>query len=257
MRGIFKKIKRYHSVLGPGRLLLFLLALGIKKSPGVRPLFKLYLAGIRHPVHLRFGTTDAWVFKEVLLDGEYDFLPATCPQVIVDAGANIGLASIFFANKFPEAIIYALEPESSNFALLEKNTAFYPQIKTLKRALWSENKNIQLINPDNGHWGFMTTDKTPNAREKTDLVPAVTLDRLLEESAANQVDILKIDIEGAEKEVFEHSQLWIARVGIIMAELHDLHRPGCSKAFNEATQGFPSKVTKGQTVMCLRADALT
>src|SRR5438477_12484313 len=125
-------IQRYHSMLGFPKVVMLLLALWLKKLPGARFLFRLRTPALKHPVYLRFGTTDAWVFKEVLLDSEYDFLPPISPKVIVDAGANIGLSSIFFANKFPEATIYALEPEESNFQLLEKNASAYPRIRPLK-----------------------------------------------------------------------------------------------------------------------------
>jgi hypothetical protein len=66
------------------------------------------------------------------------------------------------------------------------------------------------------------------------------------------IDILKIDIEGAEKEVFESSSIWIGKIGIIMTELHESLRPGCKKAFYDATKEFQPEVIKGQTVMRLQ-----
>ncbi len=50
------------------------------------------------------------------------------PETIVDAGANIGVTSIYFANRYPGAKIFAVEAEASNFAMLVKNTQAYPSI---------------------------------------------------------------------------------------------------------------------------------
>jgi hypothetical protein len=63
------------------------------------------------------------------------------------------------------------------------------------------------------------------------------------------VDLLKIDIEGAEREVMEESGAWINTVAVLMIELHDDIKPGCSKAFYEATEGFSKDVIKGETIM--------
>jgi len=68
---------------------------------------------------------------------------STEPDVIVDAGANIGLASICFANKYANATIIAVEPEQSNFELLEENVAPYPNIVPVQAALWYEDSEVR------------------------------------------------------------------------------------------------------------------
>lgn len=263
MLRVLKKIREYYSLLGLKRLIGVLLGLLLAKVSGRRllkfwrkwPLCKIQVPGIRHPVSLRVGTTDVEVLKQVLLDGEYDFLPSIHPKVIIDAGANIGLSAIFFTNKFPEAVIYALEPEESNFRLLEINTSAYPQIRPLKAALWNENKRISLIDPCGGHCGFVTLDEDPKQNQRQDLVDAITLDALMNKMDLKDIDILKVDIEGAEKEVFESSAKWIDKIRIVMVELHDRYRPGCDKAFFEATSRFQPGITNVQTVMRLQAAA--
>jgi len=252
---VLKKIQEYHSLLGTKQvakvlLALFLAELSAKRLLnlwGSRFMFTVKVPGIKHPVHLRLGTSDAWALKEVLLDGEYDFLPMISPKVIIDAGANIGLAAVFFANKFPDAMVFALEPEESNFKLLEKNIAAYPQIKALKIAIWNENKHINLVDASGGHWGFVTRDDV--SFEQRGLVEAITMDRLMEKLNLERIDILKVDIEGAEIEVFENPAKWIEKVRIIMIELHERYRPGCEQAFAVATQGFRPEIVKGQITM--------
>src|SRR5205809_677357 len=89
-------------------------------------------------MYLRAGESDVAAVRQVLRDGGYGF-DFTWPTggrvlkryneilerggipVIVDAGANIGAATILFHSQFPEAHIVAIEPEPGNFAILSKN----------------------------------------------------------------------------------------------------------------------------------------
>ena len=80
-------------------------------------------AGVKAPFKLRVPSTDVLTYMQVFLDNEYDFRAVERPQVIVDAGANIGLASILFANRYPQAEFLAIEPEHDNFNLLADNVA--------------------------------------------------------------------------------------------------------------------------------------
>ena len=72
---------------------------------------------------LRGKSSDFRVFDEIFLKEQYNshLLPKN-PKVILDAGANIGLSSVYFANRFPNAQVFALEPENSNYELLSVNT---------------------------------------------------------------------------------------------------------------------------------------
>src|ERR1051326_8504661 len=66
-------------------------------------------------LYLRTGTSDLPVFRQIFIDEEYNFQIPFQPSVIFDLGANVGFASIYFANKFPNARIIAVEPEISNY----------------------------------------------------------------------------------------------------------------------------------------------
>jgi len=174
-------------------------------------------------------------------------------HVIIDAGANIGLASVYFANLYPDAIIVSLEPDRSNFRLLEMNTADYPQIRAVNAALWCEDKQLSLFSPNGAHSGFCTLEKNSGSLQECGEVPAVTLDTLMKTQGLETIDVLKMDIEGAEKEVFQSSSTWIDKVNLLLIELHDHYKPGCSEAFYEATKNFqPEAVMKGETILRLR-----
>jgi FkbM family methyltransferase len=240
--------------------LLFLAGLQAAKMPRLLPkaLFRPVTfrpPGIRHPVIIRFGTTDMWVLKQVLLDRQYDFSIPFAPKVIVDAGANIGLSAVFFANKYPDSVIFALEPEESNFKSLEANAAAYPQIKALKMALWSENRQISLIDPKGGDWGFLISEQGGQPGQNRGLVQATNVESLMHAMGVEGIDVLKIDIEGAEKEVFESCSNWIDKVRIIMVELHDQLKPGCVRAFSEATRDFPAEFHNEEIIVRARSMA--
>jgi FkbM family methyltransferase len=246
----FKKIRHYYLAIGLYGVLVFIFA----KVLRTHPLFKTKVPGIRHPVYLRIGTTDATVLRQVLIEKHYDIPRQVAPKAILDAGANIGFSAIFFANKYPDATIVALEPESSNFQLLQRNVSAYPQIKPLQAALWKENRQINLIDPNHGHHGFQTVEVTMNGCAQLGLVQALTVDAVMSRMGLSSVDLLKIDIEGAEKEVFESSAKWIDRVQMIMAELHDSIKPGCSKAFREATKVFTLESSNGEIIVRSRTE---
>ena len=209
---------------------------------------------VRHPFHLRLPSTDVPTYCEVFLRRDYAFEAQRAPQVIVDAGANIGLSAIFFANLFPDARIYALEPEPSNFQMLLKNVAPYEQITALNVALWNENKLISLVDPGLGEWGFMTEDAAHGALERG-LVQALTLDRLIQDHQLDRIDLLKLDVEGAEREVFSDPGAWIDRVDAMIVELHDRMKPGCSRNFYLATQAFELEWMRGPLVGVARAQS--
>jgi FkbM family methyltransferase len=191
--------------------------------------------GIAHPVHLRVRTTDVALFREIFLHGIYEANFCEEPQVVVDAGANIGLSSVFYANKFPNARIVAVEPEPSNYEMLQKNTAPYPNVIAVHAALWKENCNLSVYDPGTGNTTFRTQ---PSAGKNTPVV-GVTLDKLMMDYGIDRIDLLKMDIEGAESDVFEHPSQWIDRVGAIAVEVHDWIHSGSSAIVRSATRDFP------------------
>jgi FkbM family methyltransferase len=209
---------------------------------------------VRHPITLRTRTSDIDTYDQVLYSGEYDVPGFGDVTTIVDAGANIGLASMFFAHKFPNARIIALEPESSNFELMSRNLNAYPNVTCLKKALWSQSGSVTVFDPGDGAWGFRTESEGAGDTmgKVIGTVECISLPDLLDEFDIDKLDVLKIDIEGSEKEVFDTSSEWIDRVDVIVAELHDRFKRGCSRAFYNATAGFARETHKGENIFTFR-----
>lgn len=206
--------------------------------------------GLHHPVHLRLRTTDVATFRQVFVTAEYDCKLRKLPQIIIDAGANIGLTSVFYANKYPDARILALEPEASNFQMLKANVAHYRNITPIRAALWKTRGDVKVIDPGLGHYGFQTISQADDNSDSTKetSVPAVTIDGLIREFSLAHVDILKCDIEGSEREVFETATSWVNRVGVIVIELHEHLRIGCTRSVYSAVGEFGVQWRRGETV---------
>ncbi|HEY4339702.1 MAG TPA: FkbM family methyltransferase [Steroidobacteraceae bacterium] len=255
----FAAVKMYLGTVGMGGL-LYAMRSKISKSA---VLFEVNRSDCRHPFLLRIRSSDVPTYGQIFVHQEYNFSATTQPEVIIDAGANIGLASIYFANKFPHAKIIAIEPEASNFALLKMNVAPYPQIIALQAALWHRNEEIDLIDPGLGKWekwGFMTEKKGPSenlAGRTCHAVAAMTVDKIMADHNLKKVDILKIDIEGAEREVFSDTSSWIDRVNSVIIELHERMKAGCNRSFYCGSNGFDREWQQGENVFLSRANYLT
>jgi FkbM family methyltransferase len=208
--------------------------------------------GVLHPVHLRLRTTDVASCGEILIKRQYDWAFLRTPKIIVDAGANIGLASIFYANKYPSAQIIAIEPEASNYQMLVKNTAAYSTVKAVNAALWSENCELDIFDPEQGHTAFQMRGKTDSRATQRARILGITLDKLMSDFGISHIDLLKVDIEGAERQVFAQADRWIAGVDNIAIELHDWMLPGCDDAVQQAAKEFESKLKNGETTYLAR-----
>lgn len=202
--------------------------------------------GFKHPMYLRVRSSDTALFTEIIKQKSYNWNPPKPPKMIVDAGANVGLASIWFANRFPESRIVAIEPDPDNYRMLRKNTVAYPQIALLNAALWGSAASLDMDYSAQSTAGWQVRE-SGNGK-----VQGVTMSEVMSMYGLDHIDLLKVDIEGSEKEVFESSTVWINRVGSILIELHDRFKPGCGKAVFSATRDFRQECDFGELSVFVR-----
>ena len=246
-----KIIRWYLSLFGLPGLLLAVRGRNLNQLPEIT----VTPPGVRHPVCLRLRSSDMAVFRQVFVTGEYDCRLAKPPSVIVDAGANIGLTSVYYASRYPQARIIAIEPELSNFELLVKNAVAFRNVIPVWAALWNEDREISVVDPGRGCYGFQTAaDEIPPAARRVAKVPGLTMNKLMRDHAIGHIDILKVDIEGSEKELFENASSWIGCVGVIAIELHDRIRDGCSASFYAAASGLTHEFHRGETTFLMRRE---
>ncbi len=251
---MIQSIKFYYSIIGFGGLFSAIKA----KLTGSTVIFEHHRNDCKHPINLRIPSSDISTFKQVYIDKEYNFQVEESPTVIIDAGANIGLASIYFANTYPDAKIIAIEPERNNFEILKINSAQYSNIFPLQAALWHKNEIITLVDPGLGSWGFMTESQGDNSKNNAcHPVDAITVDWIMNKYNLKKIDILKIDIEGAEKEVFSDTSSWMYKVDSLIVELHERMKPGCNRNFYSGTAGFDNEWHQGENVYLSRQKTLS
>ena len=216
---------------------------------------KLKVPGLEEKVTLRNSTSDAHCFNQVFLDLDYDFDLPFKPSFIVDCGANVGLSSLFFHRKYPDAEIVAVEPESSNFEMLVKNTKAYSGIHPYRYGIWNKNIHLEIVDESAGNdkWGFKVKETFPGAPGS---IEAITIDEIMKRFDRDEIDILKIDIEGSEIEVFSsHFENWLPKTRIIMIELHDRGRKDCGKTFFQTLFKYDFSINqyhRGEIIMCIR-----
>ena len=148
----------------------------------------------------------------------------------------------------------------SETALLKENAAQYPNIIPVQAALWGKNGIINLIDLGFGEWGFMTEEnESPKsiAGNNCHSVPAITIEKIMKDNALERIDILKIDIEGAEKEVFRDTSPWIESVNSIIIELHERMKAGCNRSFYCGSNGFDNEWHQGENIYLSRGNYLT
>jgi FkbM family methyltransferase len=178
-------------------------------------------------VTIRPGTSDIRCLTKVFVNQEYKIPFETTPRLIIDAGANIGLATLYFSATFPRAKVIAIEPEPSNYELLVRNCAGITNVIPWHAAVWHTDTPLQIDNPGAEKWSFTVTTRTRAGSE----IKAVTIPQILAQCGHDVIDILKLDIEGAERELFCNGcEAWLPRVMMIIIELHDRFIPGCSRA---------------------------
>jgi FkbM family methyltransferase len=202
--------------------------------------FSIQLPGVKQRTWIRKNTSDWTAFKQVFIWKEYEYPIRFKPSTILDAGANVGYASQWFATKFPEAQIVSLEPESGNFNILEKNISDFKNIFPLKGGLWERTCFLRVISTDSGNWGFRTEEVETSA---SDTIKAFRIKDIMQERHWSTIDLLKMDIEGAESKVFAgDTSDWLPKVKMMFIELHDNIYRDCSKNLFKALAEYDFSV---------------
>ena len=178
------------------------------------------------PVTLRARTTDASTLRQILRENRFAGSLPDSARFIIDAGANIGLATAYLATRYPSGRVVALEIEPGNVAMLRHNMRGYPNVSVVHAGLWSRTTRLAVQSPSGAEWAFQAAER--HAADATEDVPGLTVSDVMVQFGATHVDILKVDIEGAEREVFgPTAEEWLDRVRLIAVELHDAFLPGC------------------------------
>lgn len=172
-----------------------------------------------HEIYLRRRSGDIFIFHEIFAFRCYslpDIVDSKSARVVVDLGANIGLTSLFWTRSFPHVRFVCVEPNPSNANLLRRNLSFLgSRLKVIEAAVSDVPGNLPFLD-SNWSWGGRLVVDGPGDRS----VRCLTFDQIMEESEIDAVDVLKVDIEGAERQLLSGRPAWLDKVSCVIAELH-------------------------------------
>lgn len=171
-------------------------------------------------IYLRTYSGDITMLYEILWQKVYSAVINKIRDVhtIVDAGANIGMTSLFFNQHFPQATIYALEPDVDNFEILTENLSEEIRkgvLVPVNAAIAEKDGNAYVQKNEFAYNSLVSKDQISDSK-----IRAYSMHTLLRDMMIEQIDILKIDIEGMEADVFNGDISWLSSVQTIVMECH-------------------------------------
>lgn len=234
------------SVLGVRGAFLFMLA-GIRRGR-----FRVPLSRYGRSIVIRGVSSDRWVLNSVLICEEYRGMAEVEARTIVDAGANIGCATLWFKQQFPAARIVALEPDPENYSLAVENTCGLPDVTVLPAGLWGFKTHLKVVNPDAWKYALRVEECADGP------ISAESLVSILEMTGWEHIDILKMDIEGAEASVLATDvHRWIGKVNVLIVELHQDVAPQCSRLLCQALASADFRLSwRGEDLVATRIPLL-
>ncbi len=206
-----------------------------------------------NPLYVRLDSADPFIFDEVFnaqiysLDntrignkiGEiYQGLSEGHVPLILDLGANVGYASVYYAKRYPRSFIVSTECEENNFKFLRRNTESFPNILALHAAIDSESgRRVYVTDRDDESTTsiyrscrFVVRPSHSPLAGETRPIETCTVDDLVAHAKKLQPDIVpflcKVDIEGYEKQLFSQNTDWLEPFHVLIGEGHDHVFPG-------------------------------
>ncbi|MFN8246984.1 MAG: FkbM family methyltransferase [Ferruginibacter sp.] len=205
----------------------------------------------RNEVQVRKSQSDFDIFLQVFAELQYDikFYLNFKPSVIVDCGSNVGYSILYFADLFPDAKIVGVEPDPRNFSVLQSNTASYPNVRLYQAGIWHTSARLDIR--DSSDWSASLEVK----ESLEGSLMGLPLTQIMQENGIDEIGILKLDIEGAEKAIFEHDpHPWLSKTRCLIIELHDQVQPGTSTLFfREMARYDWITYVKGENIICFRS----
>lgn len=185
-------------------------------------------------VELRPGSGDSLIFAQVFFDASYDLtslarwpeietLARTAPQpLVLDLGANVGFAALALHWQFPRARILAVEPEPNNYAQLCRNVAGIEAIVPAQAAVAAADGWVHLVNAGRKSSDFRTV---PVSSQPSTAIPAYSIETLWRRAGLcpdyGTPLLVKMDVEGAERDLFSPGCSWLERTPLLIVEPHD------------------------------------
>jgi FkbM family methyltransferase len=182
--------------------------------------------------------------REIFTEHTYDIEFTRSDPRILDLGSHIGLSCLYWLTLAPQAQITAVEPHPVLFTLLEQNiwdNNLENQITAIQKAVVGGPEKIVQLHSDTtrDHW-WSTSSLTPGAWSgEQDTAPTEVETVMLSQLLTDKVDLVKMDIEGAELEVLEQAEKQLHLVDQILVEVHSIQLAQLSGVLEVLKRQFP------------------
>lgn len=181
----------------------------------------------------KFPSSDMDVFYQIFLNNEYQEIFSIANKYfglqkvenIVDLGGNIGLTSLFLKSEYPTSKVIILEPDTDNFESLKQNlltnNKFNNNVNTCNGGIWSNDTKLRIRKDfrDGLDWSYRVEESDSNEG-----IDAFSIQSLCEKFNFKHIDVLKIDVEGTEKILFDENKTnldFLKYTKIIAIEIHE------------------------------------
>lgn len=167
------------------------------------------------PISARLHASDLTVLVDTFL-GKYH-LPlvnlGTSP-IILDLGSNVGYTMLHYKYLYPNAQIFGVEMDYDNFSIASENIKFYQNCRIINAAVWTEDTIVNYNGKNNESFHI-------SSFEEGKQVKALSINSIFNEFNIKDVDLVKMDIEGAEEEIFNKPLDWLKNIKYLLLEVHN------------------------------------
>ena len=187
----------------------------LKKSVWIRPYTSDFGELLDFFVNEKYEKGGHYEFSQINSEEKIDY--------IIDGGANIGLFSLVYGVKFPEASIIAIEPDDNNYKMLKRNCACIKNVKTIHAGIWYRKAKLGIQNPE-AHADCFTVKGIENSDYgTTDFIKGISILHVMEKYDIPRIDVLKLDIEGTEFCILRENSCdeWLDKTRFLIMEIHD------------------------------------
>ncbi len=188
------------------------------------------------------------MFRHIFFIEEYPKLDFNEKEVIflIDAGANIGATTFFYKIKYPNAKVIVIESDKSNFEMLKLNLSPFNDILFENAGLHNvSGLNLCIENPAAGNMGFRLKES-----EEIGLI-STSISSLLAKYHWYKIDLVKIDIEGSEEQVFSSHFDWLSCTRYLVMELHDHYASNAGTNLIRALGNYEIALKwRGENLIC-------
>jgi FkbM family methyltransferase len=168
---------------------------------------------------LRTYVGDIDIFYEIFYKEIYKVCDRLNKSLLIDAGANVGFAALYFLKRMPNATIYCVEPDPDNFIFLQKNLKAEIESGKIKAIMAGLSDKDGVMNLEKNYLKYNSSLVEESTEDSIEVI-TYTVETFFKKFVPGSVDLFKMDIEGAEESIFKSDVSWLDNVAELLIEFH-------------------------------------